>query len=81
MKYKRGDKFYKYDKRSKVVDEVEVEDTYYKLNKSVKGKYNYNEESLQELINNGTLTDNQEAIKQKAIEDIEKQFGIKLKEV
>lgn len=81
MKYKRRDKFYKYDKRSKVVDEVEVEDTYYKLNKSVKGKYNYNEESLQELINNGTLTDNQEAIKQKAIEDIEKQFGIKLKEV
>lgn len=81
MKYKVGDKFYKYDKRSKHVEELEITEIYYKFNKTIKGKYNYDDSSLEELLKDGTLTDNQEAVKKKAIADIEAQFGIKLKEV
>lgn len=81
MKYKVGDKFYKYDSRAKRVDEIEITEIYYRLSKTVKGKYNFNDETLQGLIDDGTLIDDQEAVKKKAIEDLEKQFNIKLKEV
>lgn len=81
MKYKKGQKLYRNNKKTGEIEELEIIDILYVLNRSVKSKYNYNEEELDSLIKDETLLDNIDNAKLQAIKRIEEQFGIKLKEV
>lgn len=81
MKYKKGQKLYRNNKKTGEIEELEIIDILYVLNRSVKSKYNYNEEELDSLVKDETLLDNIDNAKLQAIKRIEEQFGIKLKEV
>lgn len=80
-KYKIGDKFYKLNRTTKEVETISIVDVQYVLNKKVGSRLNYTGEELLELINKGTITHDEDAIKNAAIADLEKRFGIKLQEV
>lgn len=80
-KYKIGDKFYKLNRTTKEVETISIVDIQYVLNKKVGSRLNYTGEELLELINKGTITHDEDAIKNEAIADLEKRFGIKLQEV
>lgn len=81
MKYKKGQKLYRNNKKTGEIEELEIIDILYVLNRPVKSKYNYNEEELDSLVKDETLLDNIDNAKLQAIKRIEEQFGIKLKEV
>lgn len=80
-KYKIGDKFYRLNKTTKNVEEISIIDVQYVFSKKVGSRQNYVGEEIDELIEKGTITDDKDAIKNKAIADLEKKFGIKLKEI
>lgn len=81
MKYQKGQKLYKNNRKTGELDEITIIDVLYKFDKPVKSTYNYNEEALDSLINTGYLSDNVDLVKLEAIKKIEQQFNIKLKEV
>lgn len=81
MKYKKGQKLYKKNNKTNEVEELIVEDILYKLSKSIKGRYNYNEEELQYLIEEEIVSDNIDTVKENAIRELEQRFNIKLKEI
>lgn len=81
MKYQVGQKLYRNNKKSGELEELEIIDILYVLSRSVKSKYNHNEEELNSLIKDEVLLDNIDNAKLQAIKRIEEQFGIKLKEV
>lgn len=81
MKYKKGQKLYKKNNKTNEIEELYIEDTLYKLSRPIKCKYNYNDEELEYLIAEGTVSDNIEIVKENAIKDLEKRFNIKLKEI
>ena len=81
MKYKKGQVLYKTNLRTNEVESIKIVDIYYGLSKHVGSKSNFTEEELDYLIAGGTLSDDVEIVKAKAIKDLEDKFGIKLKEV
>ncbi len=80
-KYKIGDKFYKLNKTTKEIEEIQIKDIQYVFSKKISSKLNYTEEEIEELIDKGVITDDKDDIKNKAIADLEKRFGIKLQEI
>lgn len=80
-KYKIGDKFYKLNKTTKEIEEIQIKDIQYVFSKKVSSRLSYTEEEIKELIDRDIITDDRDTIKNKAIADLEKKFGIKLQEI
>lgn len=81
MKYKKGQILYKTNLRTNEVESIKIIDIYYGLSKHIGNKSNFTEEELDYLIDGGTLSDDINIVKAKAIKDLEEKFGIKLKEI
>lgn len=79
--YKVGDKFYRYNKKTKELEELQIEYIQYVFDKKIGSRANYSPVELDKLIDEGIITDDPNVLKLEAIAKIEKQFGIKLKEV
>lgn len=79
---KIGKTFYRLNKKTREVEELKIVDVQYVFNKKIGSRANYTESEIKELIEeNNIITDDIEVLKRAAIEKIEKQFNIKLKEV
>jgi len=81
MKFKKGQILFRNNKKTGEIEQIEIVDVLYKLNKSVSSNYNHNEDSLNNLIKQGVIYDDIEKTKLEAIRKLEEQFNIKLKEV
>lgn len=79
--YKVGDVFYRYNKKTKELEELQIEYIQYVFDKKIGSRANYTTEEIQKLMTEGVITDDANVLKLEAIAKIEKQFGIKLKEV
>lgn len=79
--FQKGTVLYRKNKKNNTMEEIYIEEVLYRLSKPVVNNRNHSKESLNKLIKDGVLSDNYDAVKAKAIKDLEEQFGIKLKEV
>ena len=79
--YRVGDVFYRYNKKTKELEELQIEYIQYVFDKKIGSRANYTTEEIQKLMTEGVITDDANVLKLEAIAKIEKQFGIKLKEV
>ena len=81
MKYQKGMTLFKRNLKSNEIEKIEIEDVYYKLSKVINNTKNHTAESLDSLIENGTLFESFDIAKQQAIKELEEKFNIKLKEI
>lgn len=81
MKYKVGQKLFKPNKRTGEIDEITITEILYSTSGRINNKCLFTEDDLDELEENGTISLDKDIVKRNAIEKVEKQFGIKLKEV
>lgn len=76
-----GKKFYRENKKTKEIEVLEVIGIQYIFNKKIGSRANYTEQEIQDLMEQGLITDDENVLKQEAIRKIEEQFGIKLQEI
>lgn len=76
-----GQKYFRFNKKTKELEDLEIIDIKYVFNKKIGSKTNYTQCEIEDLIKNGEITDKVNALKEEAIANLEEQFGIKLKEV
>ena len=74
-------KFYRENKKTKEIEVLEVIGIQYIFNKKIGSRANYTEQEIQDLMEQGLITDDGNVLKQEAIRKIEEQFGIKLQEI
>ena len=74
-------KFYRENKKTKEIEVLEVIGIQYIFNKKIGSRANYTEQEIQDLMEQGLITDDENVLKQEAIRKIEEQFGIKLQEI
>lgn len=79
--YKIGDKFYRYNKKTKELEELEIANIQYVFNKKIGSRANFTTDEIHKLLEDGVVTNNIDILKREAISKLEEQFGIKLKEV
>lgn len=80
MPYKVGQTFYKFNPKTGDTEEYEIVDVLFQLNRKVKSKQNFSACEIDDLLNEGYFTKNKDDVKNEAIRQLEKKFGIKLKE-
>lgn len=78
---KVGKVYYRFNKKTKEIENLTIVDIQYVFDRKIGSRANFTKHEIEELISNETITDNSDVLKRAAIEKIEKQFGIKLKEV
>lgn len=76
-----GKKFYRENKKTKEIEVLEIIGIQYIFNKKIGSRANYTEQEIQDLMEQGLITDDENVLKQEAIRKIEEQFGIKLQEI
>lgn len=79
--YKPGDKFYYTNKRTGEVTQVAITELRYKLSSRVLNKNYLLGSEIDSLIETGELSKDSETLKRAKIAKLEKELGIKLKEV
>lgn len=78
---KKGDTFYRFNRKTKEIDFLNVVDILYVFDKKIGSRANFTQEEIRDLLEDGTITDDVDILKKEAIRKIEEQFNIKLKEV
>jgi len=81
MKYKIGDKFYRFNNKTKEVDTIEIVDIKYVFDKHVRNIKNFSELDIDDLIEDKRIYTDIEEVKRLEIEQLENKYNIKLKEV
>lgn len=81
MKYKIGDKFYRFNNKTKEVDVIEIIDIKYVFDRHVKNVKNFSELDIDDLIEDKRIYTDIEEVKRLEIEQLENKYNIKLKEV
>lgn len=76
-----GKKFYRENKKTKEIEDLTIIGIQYIFNKKIGSRANYTEQEIQDLMEQGLITDDENTLKQEAIRKIEEQFGIKLQEI
>lgn len=79
--YKIGDKFYRYNKKTKELEELEIANIQYVFNRKIGSRANFTVDEIHKLLEDKVITANIDILKRDAILKLEEQFGIKLKEV
>lgn len=79
--YKIGDKFYRYNKKTKELEELEIANIQYVFNRKIGSRANFTIDEIHKLLEDKVITANIDILKREAISKLEEQFGIKLKEV
>lgn len=79
--YKVGDRFYSRNKRTGETRVVTITEMKYKFDFFVGNKNNYTEDEIREMLEEGILCTDYNAIKRDEIRKLEEKYGIKLKEV
>lgn len=77
----KGQKYFRFNKKTKELEDLEIVDIQYVFNRRIGSRSNFTQEEIENFIADGTITDEVDALKEKAIAQLEEQFGIKLKEV
>lgn len=78
MKYKKNDKLFYENNKTKEVSEVEIIDIKYVFNKRIGQTNMLTEEQIDEYISEGKLSKTKEAYINKRIKDLEQELGIEL---
>lgn len=78
MKYKKNDKLFYENNKTKEVSEVEIIDIKYVFNKRIGQTNMLTEEQIDEYVSEGKLSKTKEAYISKRIKDLEQELGIEL---
>ena len=78
MKYKKNDKLFYENNKTKEVSDVEIIDIKYVFNKRIGQTNMLTEEQIDEYISEGKLSKTKEAYINKRIKDLEQELGIEL---
>lgn len=76
-----GDKYIYHNKRTGEYIETEIVEVKYRFDRSIKSRNLYNEDEINELIEQNVIVDDLERYKHTRIQQLEDELGIKLKEV
>lgn len=80
-KPKVGKTYYRFNKKTKELEEYKIIGVKYVFDKKIGSKNTFTEDEIDWKIKDGELSDDFNSVKLKEIKKLEEQFGIKLKEV